>query len=98
MLVQHIEVMQAVLTKEAFCGALMFNINKYNSRAGHKAGEAISKDEAKRDRYLAWLYEVDCNNTIIDPKKDYECPEWYKENILGVFNEKRIEMENERKR
>lgn len=98
MLVQPIEVMQELLPQEQFMAALLFNINKYNSRAGHKAGEAISKDKAKRDRYLAWLYEADYNNTIIDLKKDYECPEWYKENILGVLNEKRTEMENERRK
>lgn len=96
MLVQPIEVMQAALTAEQFKGALLFNINKYDIRAGHKAGEAISKDEAKRDRYLAWLYEYK-KNGFVDPKLDYHCPEKFKNFILAILREKRTKMENERK-
>ena len=97
MLVQPIEVMQELLTPQEFVGALMFNINKYDSRAGHKAGEAINKDEAKRDRYLAWLYHVYTSNERIDPKLDYDCPEKFKNDVLEELRKKRIEMENERK-
>ena len=97
MLVQPIEVMQELLAPDQLYASLLFNINKYDCRAGHKAGEAISKDETKRDRYIAWAYIVKYTSGKIDPKCDYDCPAYFKKEVLNMLREKRAQIENERK-
>lgn len=96
--VQPIVIMQRTSTREEFKGFLYNTAAKYHYRAGHKQGEAYEKDITKRDRYLSWLYAFYEKGEIIDPSKDYELPEVYKEvmvynmdfarNILEKCNEK----------
>lgn len=91
MLVQPIEVDQAIMSPEGFNGFLLGNAAKYHLRAGHKAGEIVDKELTKRDRYIAWLFYATKGETI-DPKKDYECPEWYKESVIIIIERKVAEL------
>ena len=67
--IQPIEIMQAVLSWEAFCGFLAGNCIKYGYRAGHKAGESAEKDKVKFERYAEWL-EMARRGERIDPRRD----------------------------
>ena len=96
MSVQPIEVMQEILSVHELQGALLFNVNKYDMRAGHKSGEAYSKDIAKRDRYIEWLF-VAASLQRIDPKLDYEVPDSFKNDILTRLQKEREEIAKRRK-
>ena len=65
---QPIEVMQSMMSQEAFCGFLKCTALKYIFRAGKKYNNPASQDIAKAIVYLTWLKEVHEGNTI-DPRK-----------------------------
>lgn len=73
---QPLEVSQALLTKEQFEGALLFNIIKYRMR---KKGQDEA-DEYKARQYAYWLEMVKEGRTI-NPSKD-KVPFDYKFNII----------------
>lgn len=54
--VQPIQLMQATMSQEAFCGFLRGNIIKYASRLGKK--DAEHKESAKILQYAMWLDEA----------------------------------------
>ena len=54
--VQPIELMQSVMSQEAFMGFLRGNIIKYASRLGKKDG--VAKETTKILRYAEWLDKV----------------------------------------
>lgn len=67
--IQPLEIMQAVMTPEAFCGFLEGNCIKYGYRAGHKQGESAEKDKVKFERYHEWLIQAR-EGKRIDPRKN----------------------------
>ena len=73
---QPLEVSQALLTKEQFEGALLFNIIKYRMR---KKGQDEA-DAYKARQYAYWL-EMAKEGRIINPSKD-KVPFDYKFNII----------------
>lgn len=95
--VQPIEVNQRLMTPEAFNGGLWWNIVKYYKRAGHKTGEAISKEEAKLDRYISWLYHA-LRGEKINPKNDYDYPPVFKEQVLNQIDKIYAELLAEKER
>lgn len=95
MSVQPIEVMQEIMSPEAFGGFLLGNAIKYHIRAGHKVGEDIEKEIAKRDRYISWRYHARKGERI-DPKKDYYCPGYYVADTVATIDRKLSEMRTAR--
>lgn len=87
MTVQPIEVMQELMPVQSFYGFLLGNAVKYEMRRGHKQGEDESKEVAKRDRYIDWMYRVS-EKQKIDPKEDCPCPEWYRNFVLRRIRKK----------
>jgi hypothetical protein len=73
---QPLEVSQALLTKEQFEGALLFNIIKYRMR---KKGQDEA-DAYKARQYAYWL-EMAREGRIINPSKD-KVPFDYKFSII----------------
>lgn len=67
--IQPLEIMQAVMTREEFCGFLAGNCIKYGYRAGRKQGESAEKDKVKFERYADWLMQARAGK-VIDPRKD----------------------------
>ena len=65
---QPIEVMQSMMSQEAFCGFLKCTALKYIFRAGKKYNNPASQDIDKAIVYLTWFKEVLEGNTI-DPRK-----------------------------
>ena len=96
MMVQPIEVDQAMMSPEAFHGLLLGNAAKYHIRAGQKQGENVDKEYTKRDRYIAWMFHA-TRGAIIDPNQDYDCPLWYKQDAINRINQKVNEMQMARK-
>lgn len=92
MKVQPLEVMQEMLNISEFAAFLMGNVVKYHLRAGHKQGEAISKDIDKRDRYLSWLYYLWNDGLYINPKLDYELDEEFKNMVLNKIDKTYAEL------
>lgn len=66
---QPIQLMQATMTKEEFCGFLKGNIIKYTFRAGKKGGESAEKDAHKAAVYNRWLRKAN-NGLTINPMVD----------------------------
>ena len=64
---QPVQVAQALMTKEQFHGAMMFNIIKYRMRAKNKGTEG--KDLNKANQYQYWDY-LASTGKMIDPVKD----------------------------
>lgn len=65
---QPIEVMQSMLSQEAFCGFLKCTALKYIFRAGKKPNNPASQDIDKAIVYLTWFKEV-LEGKTIDPRK-----------------------------
>ena len=66
---QPIDVMNECFDEDEMYGYLMGQIIKYHMRAGHKAGETYGKDMEKRNRYIAWYYQVFEMQQKIDPRQ-----------------------------
>ena len=64
---QPVQVAQALMTKEQFHGAMMFNIIEYRMRAKNKGTE--DKDLNKANQYQYWDY-LASTGKMIDPVKD----------------------------
>ena len=65
---QPIEVMQSMMSQEAFCGFLKCTALKYIFRAGKKPNNPASQDIDKAIVYLTWFKEV-LEGKTIDPRK-----------------------------
>ena len=65
---QPIEVMQSMMSQEAFCGFLKCTALKYIFRAGKKPNNPASQDIDKAIVYLTWFKEAHEGKTI-DPRK-----------------------------
>ena len=65
---QPIEVMQSMMSQEAFCWFLKCTALKYILRAGKKPNNPASQDIDKAIVYLTWFKEAHEGNTI-DPRK-----------------------------
>lgn len=65
---QPIEVMQSMMSQEAFCGFLKCTALKYIFRAGKKYNNPASQDIDKAIVYLTWFKEAREGKTI-DPRK-----------------------------
>ena len=65
---QPIEVMQSMMSQEAFCGFLKCTALKYIFRAGKKPNNPASQDIDKAIVYLTWFKEAREGKTI-DPRK-----------------------------
>ena len=65
---QPIEVMQSMMSQEAFCGFLKCTALKYIFRAGKKPNNPASQDIDKALVYLTWFKEAHEGKTI-DPRK-----------------------------
>lgn len=65
---QPIEVMQSMMSQEAFCGFLKCTALKYIFRAGKKYNNPASQDIDKAIVYLTWFKEV-LEGKTIDPRK-----------------------------
>ena len=65
---QPIEVMQSMMSQEAFCGFLKCTALKYIFRAGKKPNNPASQDIDKAIVYLTWFKEAHEGDTI-DPRK-----------------------------
>lgn len=85
--IQPIELDQKIQSHEAFVGGLYQNVVKYHLRAGHKKGEAISKEKDKRNRYISWFIHA-CRGEYIDPRLDYPVYDFEIEQICNEIDEK----------
>lgn len=92
MQVQPIELMQKIQSHEAFVGFLYGNAIKYHLRAGHKIGEAYSKDVDKRNHYIEWYIHAS-RGEYIDPKQDYPVTEYEIELVVSKIDKNRENWE-----
>lgn len=60
--VEPIEIMRQMFTKEEYRGFLKGNILKYRMRLGNKQGADINEDFEKIRQYEKWLKELEREN------------------------------------